>query len=64
MSATKIRCFFNADGKLTRSVLPDNDEGLKFHQPQEGETVADIPFSDWVAASIDGIEAYYAARKG
>lgn len=63
----KVRCFFAADGTLTRTVFADDDGGLVHHKAEPGEVVRDIHHDIFHARFITidaaAIEAFHAAQK-
>lgn len=58
---TKVRCFFGKDGQLVRTVIGDHDWDLRVHQPEQSESVRDIPVAQYLQMCQprqDKIEAY------
>lgn len=67
MAHTVVRCFFDQNGKLSRTIFCEDDSQLIHHQSEPGEVCRDIPHdlfkSRFLQIKTEDIEAYHAAQK-
>ncbi len=64
MAHTKVRSFFDAEGKHTKTVFCEDDSMLQHHKPEPGEVYKDIPHdvfkSQFININFEALEKYHA----